>query len=262
MNLDNVDLTGFNLDFANLGETLAELLSMPERVLKEVLDELEKIIEEPNKDAVESTKKFLILSGQDVNNFSEEVEKLKEGLKEGQAARDFENKQQERLLEILIRYMGRLEEILLEEGLSIPVVIPVTLDEDGTLPTYQRRGDAGCDIYALEDTIIEPKERKICKTGVYAAIPEGFEIQIRLRSSIALKTPLLIPNAPGTIDSGYRDEIGVILYNTSDEPFLLEKGQRFAQMVLNKVETIEWKEVDGVKSIGRDRKGGLGSTGE
>jgi dUTP pyrophosphatase len=152
--------------------------------------------------------------------------------------------------------------------------------ENAVLPFYAKPGDAGMDIIASQEVILNSGETRLVPTGLKVAIPEGYEIQVRPRSGLSLHTPLRITNSPGTIDSGYRDEICVILSNasTSDEqqgqPFPITTkgnrqgcyrilpGDRIAQLVLQKVPRIVWKETDSVSQIGCDRKGGFGSTGE
>jgi len=102
--------------------------------------------------------------------------------------------------------------------------------ENIQLPEYANPGDAGIDIYAAEDVTINPGETKIIPTGLKVAIPTGYEIQVRPRSGLSAKTPLRVPNSPGTIDAGYRDEVGVILTNTSQanngEFLITEKGNK------------------------------------
>ncbi|HAA43562.1 MAG TPA: dUTP diphosphatase [Ruminiclostridium sp.] len=149
--------------------------------------------------------------------------------------------------------------------------------EDAIIPTYANEGDAGMDVYAAEDVLIEPGETVIVPTGIKFAIPKGYEIQVRPRSGISYKTPLRIANSPGTIDSGYRGELGIIITNTSernDYPLIeinsdgnkkgtykIKKGDRIAQIVLQAVPRINFVKVDSVKDIGTDRGGGFGSTG-
>lgn len=129
-------------------------------------------------------------------------------------------------------------------------------------PSYARPGDAGMDIYAVEDTVIGPGSTVVVRTGLKLAIPEGYEIQIRPRSGLSLKTPLRLANSPGTIDSGYREELGIIMHNTSlQETYTVKKGERVAQMVLQRVPAIEWKQVKSVDGIGTNRGGGFGSSG-
>jgi len=133
---------------------------------------------------------------------------------------------------------------------------------EARVPTYARPGDAGMDVYAVEDVIIEPGSTVVLRTGLKVAIPDGYELQIRPRSGLSLKTPLRLPNSPGTIDAGYRDEIGIIVHNTSaSEPYRVNKGDRIAQMVLQRVPAVEWQLTRSVAGIGEDRGGGFGSSG-
>ncbi len=128
-------------------------------------------------------------------------------------------------------------------------------------PSYKHPGDSGIDLVnAYEDILLEPGDRALIPSGIIIAIPEGFEIQIRSRSGLALKHGIMVLNSPGTIDSGYRGEVGVILYNTSDESFMVSKGLRIAQAVLQKIEKIEWEEINIIPESKRS-SGGFGSTG-
>lgn len=152
--------------------------------------------------------------------------------------------------------------------------------EEAVIPTYANDGDAGMDLYSCEDILVAPGQSVLVPTGLKMAIPYGYEVQIRPRSGISYKTTLRVPNSPGTIDCGYRDEVNVIIYNASiredasaDSPFtlndkgckhgtyLIRKGDRIAQMVLAKVEYAEISVIDSVSNIGNDRGGGFGSTG-
>ena len=152
--------------------------------------------------------------------------------------------------------------------------------EEAVLPKYANDGDAGMDLYSCADIIVRPGESVLVPTGLKMAIPYGYEVQIRPRSGISFKTPLRVPNTPGTIDCGYRDEVNVIIYNASiredaseDAPFtlndkgckhgtyLIKKGDRIAQMVTAKVEYVSLNVVDSVAGIGTDRGGGFGSSG-
>jgi len=158
---------------------------------------------------------------------------------------------------------------------EIEVLIEVC--RDGVeLPKYANFGDAGMDIRAAEDIEILPGETVLIPTGLKVAIPIGYEIQVRPRSGISLKTPLRLVNSPGTIDSGYRDEVGVIMHNSSKEGndvfsisdkgnkqgiYRIKKGERIAQFVLNEVPVIKWKSVENVKAEGINRGGGFGSSG-
>lgn len=130
------------------------------------------------------------------------------------------------------------------------------------LPAYETIASAGLDVRANIDAPItlEPMERVLVKTGLFLEIPVGFECQVRPRSGLALKKGITVLNAPGTIDADYRGEVGVILINLSNEPFVIENGERVAQLVFARYEQAEWQETDELTSTERGA-GGFGSTG-
>ncbi len=130
------------------------------------------------------------------------------------------------------------------------------------LPSYQTVGSAGMDIYASvkNNIIINPLERVLIPTGLFIALPKGFEAQIRPRSGLAIKQGLTCLNTPGTIDSDYRGEINVILINLSNEVQTIKNGDRIAQMVIAKYEIGEWNLVESLDETERG-SGGFGSTG-
>lgn len=134
--------------------------------------------------------------------------------------------------------------------------------EDLPLPRYATEGAVGCDLLAAvdEETVLEPGARRLVPTGLRVAIPPGYEGQVRPRSGLALHHGLVLPNAPGTIDSDYRGELRVILWNTGDAPFAVRRGDRIAQLVLAPVCRIAWDEGAVEASTGRGA-GGFGSTG-
>lgn len=162
--------------------------------------------------------------------------------------------------------------------------------EDAKTPAYAHETDSGMDVYALEDITLSPGEQKIIPIGIKVALPAGYELQVRPKSGISAKTKLRVANAPGTIDAGYRDEIGIIIENveppikdiTYEEIFnedgtieslkvtsilygssyTIGKGQKFAQLVLSEVPKAVLYEVEKVGEIGEDRGGGFGSTGK
>ena len=131
------------------------------------------------------------------------------------------------------------------------------------LPAYATVSSAGVDLKAFLDNSIDlkPLERKIIATGIKLALPEGYEAQIRPRSGLAAKHGISILNSPGTIDSDYRGEIGVILINLSNKVFTINRGDRIAQLVLTKYEKINWKIIKELPETNRGI-GGFGSTGE
>ncbi len=133
---------------------------------------------------------------------------------------------------------------------------------DLPLPHYETEGAAGLDLCAAVETelALAPGARALVPTGLAIAIPAGFEGQLRARSGLALRHGLLLPNAPGTIDSDYRGELQVILWNAGAEPFVVRRGDRIAQLVVTPVARVEWREVDGLPST-RRAGGGFGHTG-
>lgn len=163
------------------------------------------------------------------------------------------------------------------------------IDESVILPTYATFNDAGMDVRANADYIIAPGETIIVKTGLKVALADDCELQVRPRSGLSLHTPLRLANSPGTIDAGYRDEIGIIIVNTSKDYYIeneqlkplkkaentfditsknnkqgwyeIKKGDRIAQFVVNKLVKVKLEEIDDVLKIGNNRGGGFGHTG-
>ena len=131
------------------------------------------------------------------------------------------------------------------------------------LPGYSTAFSAGMDLRAnLEDPIIlDPGKRILVPTGLYMELPPHHEAQIRPRSGLALKNGITVLNTPGTIDSDYRGEVGIILINLSDESYIIKDGERICQMIISKHETIEWDETKELEDTKRG-KGGFGHTGQ
>jgi dUTP pyrophosphatase len=161
------------------------------------------------------------------------------------------------------------------------VNVHIELLEGGIMPQYKHCGDAGMDVYAINDMIIKPGATVRVRTGIKLAVPFGYEVQVRPRSGISFNTPLRVANAPGTIDNNFKGEIEVIMTNTSPHnmditgmPLLtlesegnqfgtynIRKGDRIAQIVLEKIPIMELIQVDSIADIGEDRGGGFGSSG-
>lgn len=173
------------------------------------------------------------------------------------------------------------EEAREDAGNMNKVVVCVEICREGvTLPEYRNLWDAGMDVCAAVEATLGPGDTIVIPTGLKFAIPEGYEIQVRPRSGISSRTPIRISNSPGTIDCGYRDELGIIVTNTSEicnfsyddtilldshgnrkGNYLIRKGDRIAQLVLKEVPHMVFEIVPSVADIGTDRKGGFGSTG-
>ena len=266
-------------------EAFASVLALPDEEFKTlsgiILDELNKSLNNPN-DRLLLAQSFNaqgITSDEVIANFKElatPIDSIKDDVLP-QAKRDF-----------VKQIVGLMVNAIAEtEGISKRIIqIPIELcHPNAKIPAYAKPGDAGMDIYALEDFEVAPGERKIIKTGLKVAIPRGYELQVRPRSGTSVKTALRVANTPGTIDSGYRDEIGVIIENIEPKikdigydfddngniiiksilhgsVFNVGKGERFAQLVLNEVPSAAFYPVDSVAQIGENRGGGFGSTGK
>ena len=142
------------------------------------------------------------------------------------------------------------------------MIIKIINTSKHSTPHYETKSSAGMDLRANLETSVNlaPLERTIIKTGLFIALPEGYEAQVRPRSGLAAKKGITVLNSPGTIDADYRGEIGVILINLSNEIFTIENGERIAQLVIAKYEQAQWEEVDILEETQRGT-GGFGSTG-
>ncbi|MFT9025245.1 dUTP diphosphatase [Acetobacter indonesiensis] len=134
--------------------------------------------------------------------------------------------------------------------------------QDLPLPSYATAGAAGMDLIAAvrESLILQPGGRTLVPTGLRIALPPGYELQVRPRSGLAFKNGIVLPNSPGTIDEDYRGEVGVIMLNAGDQPFVITRGMRIAQAVVAPVERVSWDECDELDETERGA-GGFGSTG-
>ena len=142
------------------------------------------------------------------------------------------------------------------------MIVKIINKSKNELPKYETLFSAGMDLRAnLEESILlKPSQRLVVKTGLFISLQQGYEAQIRPRSGLALKKGITVLNSPGTIDADYRGEIGVILINLSDSDFEINTGDRIAQMIIAKHQTIEWEAVDKLDGSMRGDKG-FGSTG-
>lgn len=143
------------------------------------------------------------------------------------------------------------------------ITITTLAKEGASLPLYATPGSAGADIRAFIDNpvIIASGERKLIPTGIFVEIPEGYEIQVRPRSGLAIKHGITVINSPGTIDSDYRGEIGIVLFNSGNEAFTVESGDRIAQLVLAAVPRAVFIQSNSLSETKR-ASGGYGSTGK
>lgn len=142
-----------------------------------------------------------------------------------------------------------------------PIVVRLKrLSPEARLPQYAYPDDSGADLYAAEEVVLQPGERRAVSTGLAAEVPIGFELQVRPKSGIALTYGVTVLNTPGTVDAGYRGEIRVILINLGIAPYTIHKGQKIAQLVLAPVFRADFQEVEELSASMRGT-GGFGSTG-
>ena len=274
-NKDAVDMMGGM-------ETFASLFNLPEEQFTQLKSSLLQIFTETleEKESEHDLISIIITEGytlEDVNKNTQESIKAIDAI-------DFLSTQKKEFLKQLFILLNNKIQSLVTKLVSI-IEIPCELSDGTQLPTYANEGDAGLDIYSPEEYTINPGETKIIPTGIKCAIPKGYAILIQPRSGQSAKTKLRIANTPGLIDSGYRDEIGVIVENIEPpfkdidyefddngeihiksilhgEAFTITKGQRFAQMRLVQVPAAAFVEVNSVANLGEDRGGGFGHTGQ
>lgn len=148
-----------------------------------------------------------------------------------------------------------------EEDLDLKIKI-LPGNEDIQLPGYATSGSAGMDLRAAvgETVVLEPNERALVPTGIIIGLPDGFEAQVRPRSGLAVKNGIMLVNSPGTIDSDYRGEIKVIMFNSGKDPFEIKRGDRIAQLIISRYERADLKPVDEIDDTSRGG-GGFGHTG-
>ena len=261
---------------------IAAILAMPDRDLamfSEIfLGELEKGMKSSNEALLMA--QALNMAGGNIDDLNAAFQEL---LVEIDKAEELSNVKKDFLKRFFMIIINAISET---EGVAKKIIeIPVELMEDAKIPSYARLGDAGLDIYSTEEIEIGPGETKLIHTGLKVAIPRGYELQVRPKSGVSLKTKLRVANTPGTIDSGYRDEVCVIIENLEpkiadidydfDErgrtvinsivhgkSYTIDKGQKIAQLVLNEIVVANFEKVNSIAEVeGEDRGGGFGSTG-
>lgn len=266
----------------NLGgfDELATMLALPDETFAMVapvfLDELERGLKNVNDQLL--MVQSMNLAGLSLDQLQEQYESIYKNI-DDQLGNTLSAQKRDLLKRILAITYNAISE---SEGVSKrKLLIPIEYcREDAKMPTYAHLSDAGMDIFATEDITIAPGQTVLVPTGIKCALPLGYELQVRPKSGRCLKTKLRVANTPGTIDAGYRDEIGVIIDNI--EPFIksaeidengrlynvefgssytIGKGEKFAQLVLCEVPKAIFYEVESVAGIGEDRQGGFGSTG-
>lgn len=246
---------------AEVASMIEWLTDAPDKAWEVMMPEVERSLREQFASAeyVESVRKEIMENNKTSEDLKTDLESLKVIIEEFNRGQD-PNKA--RFLNLLYEGLANTYDIILAEGFAPRINVPIQVAVDATIPSYAKKGDAGADIY-LKDTIEFPHgETILVKTGLKVALPDGWELQVRPRSGLSLTSLLRIANAPGTIDAGYRDEIGVIVTNIGTENVTLEKGTRIAQLVLAPIYKANFTVVEDVSTYGENRGGGFGSTGK
>lgn len=263
-------------------EELAAMLALPDDQFNLLssyfLDELERAMNSSNERLMLIN--LMTANGLNTNELATAYSSMTEEI--DKALADIPEKKRDFLKSMMAIIINAMND---SEGASKRIIqIPITVEEDAIIPTYARNGDAGMDVYSTIDIDVAPGQTVLIPTGLRMAIPYGYEIQVRNKSGIALKTKLRVANTPGTIDAGYRDEIGIIIenidspiadieyeFNEKGQPIIksilhgksyhIDKGQKIAQLVLSEVPSAAFYEVNDLNEFGESRGGGFGSTG-
>lgn len=274
-NKDSIDMIGGL-------EMLEALLETPDEQFVMIAPKFLEVLQSTLQDPQTRTEFRAYL--QDKNYTSQDISDEARAFNEAIEQMDFLSKPKKDVLKQAIAVsVNLLQEI--NNSMERIIEIPCETAEGVELPAYANEGDAGLDIYSPKEYTINPGETIIIPTGIKVAIPKGYAILIQPRSGQSVKTKLRIANTPGLIDSGYRDEIGVIVENIEPpfkdleyhfddngkpiidsilhgQAYTIAEGQRFAQMRLVQVPTASFVQVDSVANLGEDRGGGFGHTGE
>lgn len=248
----------------NFSEFIDFIIDIDENEFEKKKEEFENFLInlESNETFINDVKKNYILANTNTEDLIREKEGVIKNLNNAISLITVECEKKiflKKVVDFLISLYNKIIEDRIRTCFTIPIEI---CNPEAKIPEYKHDGDAGVDFYLIEDIEIPPHSTIIVKTGLKMAIPMGYELQIRPRSGTSLKTPLRIANAPGTIDNGYRDEIGILAWNTSDEKLCFKKGDRIAQGVLNEVPKMKFNIVDDINTIVGNRNGGFGSTGQ
>lgn len=239
-------------------EQLLTILELPDSQFDTVYPQLKKNLEKSFDTNMVRKEILQQMEVTPISNFESEVEELNKVIATINEDKELSNNKKDLLVFLLNQSKDVVAELIDNPREKVKVKI-VRTHEDAVLPAYAHNTDAGADIYAIEETKIPPHTTMVIKTGLKVAIPSGYEIQLRPRSGMSLKTTIRIPNAPATIDSEYRGEIGVIMENTGNLSYTINKGDRIAQMLIAPTPMIKWEEVEELDETSRG-EGGYGST--
>lgn len=247
-NIQNVDIT----------EQLFTILNLPDEQFDAIYPDFSNSIQKTFQSNIIKKQMLEQLEITPITELDKEINEFNKVIEEIKNDDSLSDKRKE-LLILLLNGSKELMLNVIQNPREIVNVKIQKINENAILPTYAHNTDAGADIYSIEDIEIPPHTTTIVKTGLKVAIPTGYEIQIRPRSGISLKTTLRVANAPGTIDSEYRGEIGVIIENIGDITTKISQGDKIAQMLIAPTPMIKWIEVNELDETSRNENG-YGST--
>ncbi len=277
--LDSTFPTEENSNESDMSTLMINLLNMPDEqfdlIAPGVLEGFERSVNNPNNRIAFA--QAMNSLGYTADDMVESIDEITKSIDAVDVIPVMKKDFLKKLIGILFNTINETEGIA-KRYISIPIEL---CHENAKVPQYAHVSDSGVDVYALEDITIHPGETVLVPTGIKVALPPGYEIQVRPKSGRALKTKLRVANTPGTIDSGYRDEIKVIIENiepsiknmTVDDngrvtsvlfgsDYFIGKGEKFCQLVLSEVPKMAFYRVDSIKEVDEiDRGGGFGSTG-
>lgn len=250
---------------------ITEILEFPDEVINEAnIEEIEKAMiaglsGADREQAVKETVIKMKAQGYTKEKAEEMITEYENSLKDvmDEVANYTSNPYKIRIINKVFELLGEIINEAIEKFFGYDTVVYFELIREGAkLPEYAHETDAGADVFAPEDITI-PAYRLGYKapTGFKMALAPGWEMQVRPRSGLSYKTSLRISNAPGTIDEGYRDEVGILFDNFSDQDYVIKKGERMAQFVIAPTYKFKAQLTDDVSKIGENRGGGFGSTG-
>lgn len=267
-----MELNRTNMTEDMFAEQLSDLLSMDDASLEMALasGQIDGIVDSIfNKQTARKQLAEFRAAGLTRDEMAEEIDSFKEAIDDlisSLSVADGSSPTQMKVVERLLRPGVAFMREIYDDFVKGDAVLKVELMEGAKIPTRAHEADAGMDVYATGNTIIAPGEIVLIGTGLKVAIPVGWQLSVRPRSGLSLKG-LTVANAPGTIDANYHDEIKVIVKNNTSEPFTVFEGDRIAQLVLEKVYTATWEQVEDITQVGLENRAnesgeqGFGSTG-
>ena len=241
-------------------EQIEALLMLPDEKFNQIYPDLKAQLDKVFKSKAFQEEILNQVSMIPIGNIDEEKETFYNFIEEIKNEFEFSENKKNLLISLIEKSILTAYEMIKNPRERVNVKIEC-INENAKIPQYAHPTDAGADVFALEDTTISPNTTKLVRTGIKVAIPAGYEIQVRPRSGLSLKTGLRIANAPGTIDSDYRGEVGIIMTNIGANDETVKAGDKIAQLVIAPTPMIIWEEGK-IEDNTERGEGGFGSTGK